>query len=495
MASVYARGNVLWCRLKSEAGQWVRKPTPFRTGDERSAQRYAAAAQAAIDERRGEGATTGPITVDAFADLWLKTRREKFEATWKAYQKNGTVRVQHRDHANDAGQVRKHVLPYLGTRKLAEVQPKHLADWIHKLRTTTTLSSHSVRNVYGLASAMFRAAAVAGHVEATPAILEKAELGEDEGSAEGAGRYTREQFELIIGADQLPEHARVFAALGGLAGLRLGAIAGLRWGDLDVTATPLWRLTSSSTYNGRPTKTGVASIIPVHPVLAAMLASWRHGWGQMFGRPPTAADPIVPRAPGKGRDAPGTAHTKKTGGDLMDRILAKLEIPPAPMKAHALRSTFISLALEDGADRELIKRITHPPTKKGNDAFDRYDRANYWPRLCPEIMKLSISPKPGGRVIMLGTPRGTGGGESSDGAMLRTTGAGTTTRRRLRNQPRSGPPINPLAGGAGTTTRRLLPEPTPVRTSSPPPRPRFEASLHRNPSTSSPGERDSSAPR
>lgn len=413
MASIYARGNVLWCRVKDEAGDWVRKPTPYRTGDERNAQRYADAAQKAVDERRADGATAGPMTVNDYAEQWLTIRREMYEATRARYEATGAGKVQYRDHATDRGRMRKHVLPHLGPMRIADVRPKHLAMWVHKLRTTTTLAPHTVRNVYGLVGAMFRDAAVAGHVEHDPAILTKTQLGEDEGSANGAGRYTREHFALMIGSADLPEHSRVFAALGGLAGLRLGAIAGLRWGDLDTTAAPLWRLTSSRTYDGKPTKTGKASRVPVHPVLADMLSTWRHGWGQMFGRAPTADDPIVPRAPGKWRDAPGSPHTKKTGGDLMDSILSTLAIPAAPMKAHALRSTFISMALEDGADDRLIERITHTPGK-GRRAFDRYDRADYWPQLCAEVSKLAITPSAGGRVITLGTVHGTAPGTGSD---------------------------------------------------------------------------------
>jgi integrase len=94
---------------------------------------------------------------------------------------------------------------------------------------------------------------------------------------------------------------RVFIALGGRAGLRLGAIAGLRWGDLDTTAASLWRLTSGQTDESRPTKTGKPNRIPVHPVLADMLTSWPHGRGQMFGRPRRRQTPSsrVSRAPGR----------------------------------------------------------------------------------------------------------------------------------------------------------------------------------------------------
>lgn len=377
MASIYARGLVLWCRVKDESGKWKRTPTPYRKGDEKKAQRYADAAQAAIDERRAGGVTTGPVTVKVYAEQWLANRRAIFEATSARFEATGTGKVQFRDHATDIGRMNKHVIPHLGALKVADVR----------------------------LGAMFRDAAVAGLTEQNPAILTKAQLGEDEGNTDGAGRYTREQLELMIGSDDLPEHARVFVALGGLCGLRLGAIAGLRWGDLETNAEPLWRLTTSRTYDGQPTKTGKSNRIPVHPVLAEMLTEWRHGWGRLFGRAPTASDPIVPRPPGKWREAPGSPHTKQTGGDLMDSILATLEIPSAPMKAHALRSTFISMALEDGADDRLIERITHTPGK-GRRAFDRYDRAD-WPQLCAEVAKLRISPRSGGRVLCLSTARST----------------------------------------------------------------------------------------
>jgi integrase len=423
VASIYARGNVLWCRVKDEADKWISRPTPFRPGEDAKAQRYADAAQAAIDERRTGGTTAKPMSVSEYAEQWLTIRREMHEATRARYEAAGTGRVQYRDHATDAGRMRKHVISHLGTMRLADVRPRHLAEWIHYMRTKTTLAPHTVRNVYGLVTAMFRDAAVAGHVESSPAILTKTQLGEDDGSADGAGRYSREHLALMLGSAALPEHARVFAALGGLAGLRLGAIAGLRWGDLDTTATPLWRLTSSRTYDGKPTKTGKASVVPVHPVLAEMLASWRHGWGQMFGRAPAAEDPIVPRAPGKWRDAPGTPHTEKTGGDLMDDILTTLAIPAAPMKVHALRSTFISMALEDGADDRLIERITHTPGKSRR-AFDRYDRADYWPQLCAEVAKLAIVPRSLGRVVRLATVLATGGGTYNGSGMLYVEAAG-----------------------------------------------------------------------
>ena len=53
------------------------------------------------------------------------------------------------------------------------------------------------------------------------------------------------------------------------------------------------------------------------------------------------------------------------------------------------RATFITLVLEDGADRDIIRsRITHTPAKR--DAFDGYDRGARWVGTCREVAKLKI---------------------------------------------------------------------------------------------------------
>jgi len=418
VASIYARGNRLWARLKGPQG-WYGKATKHVVGEEAKAQRYADHAQALLDAKR-EGAAAGPLTVAAWAERWLATRREKYEATRTRYLATGGGKVQHRSHGSDRTNLRLHVLPHLGKRLVADVTAQDLANLIHLLRTTTPLSGTTIRNVYGTVVAMFRDAAVAGEVASTPCILTATHLG-DRDDVDGAGRYTREQLELMLGAVALPELQRVFAALAGLTGLRLGGVAGLRWGDLDTAPAPLWRLTSVRTYRDKPTKTQRPSVIPVHPVLAEMLTTWRHSWGRLIGRPPTAVDPIIPRLPEatKGQVNDGLTHTKRTAGKIMRTMLDALDIPAASMPMHALRSTFISVALEDGAQREMIKRITHA-AGQGRDAFDRYDRADYWPKLCAEVGKIRVTPRSGGSVVAasFATARATGhlvsGGKASD---------------------------------------------------------------------------------
>ncbi len=77
MPSTYARGNRIWCRVKI-AGRWKSEPTPFNVGDEARAERFATAAQAAIDKREAAAAAgdAAALSLAAYAERWLQQRRE-----------------------------------------------------------------------------------------------------------------------------------------------------------------------------------------------------------------------------------------------------------------------------------------------------------------------------------------------------------------------------------------------------------------------------------
>jgi hypothetical protein len=55
-----------------------------------------------------------------------------------------------------------------------------------------------------------------------------------------------------------------------------------------------------------------------------------------------------------------------------------------------MRATFITLAIDDGADPDIIEtRVTH--TRKARSAFDGYNRGLHWERTCTEVSKLRIT--------------------------------------------------------------------------------------------------------
>ena len=58
----------------------------------------------------------------------------------------------------------------------------------------------------------------------------------------------------------------------------------------------------------------------------------------------------------------------------------------------ALRSTFISLAIEGDASDYLLEKVTHTTKSRSGRAFDVYAKPN-WSKLCSEVAKLQINPR------------------------------------------------------------------------------------------------------
>ena len=57
---------------------------------------------------------------------------------------------------------------------------------------------------------------------------------------------------------------------------------------------------------------------------------------------------------------------------------------------YDMRATFITLAIDDGADPDVLEtRVTH--TRKSRSAFDGYNRGLHWERTCAEVLKLRIT--------------------------------------------------------------------------------------------------------
>ena len=99
--------------------------------------------------------------------------------------------------------------------------------------------------------------------------------------------------------------------------------------------------------------------VPVHPVLAAILADWKlSGWARSMGRPHTADDLIAPGPGGR----PWTVLT------ALKRFYKDLELLGLRRRhVHCTRRTFVSLCRDAGARGEILRWITHGPTKQGDD--------------------------------------------------------------------------------------------------------------------------------
>ena len=371
MASLYKRGTKLWARLKDERGKWISKPTPYHVGDEESAQRYADEAQRILDRKR-KAAAGGTHTVEGYGEAWLAKRDGKV-ASW----------------ADDAGRLRNHVFPVIGTMRVQDVRTRHLIDLFEKLRTADEpLAPRTIYNIRGVLHTLFKSAVRAEVITENPvAALDRTDMpkkADRDPTWRQEAIYTRDELEQLISDGRILPDRRVVYGLKGLAALRHGEVRRLRWRDYEPSLEPLGCL-----YLGI-TKTGVPRKVPVHPVLAAILAEWKlSGWERTFGRLPKRDDLIVPTRNMTERK-PNEAQEALIYDLQMLGLRTTAGVTELARRGHDLRRTMITLAREDGADRDVLKAITHGPSREILDVYTSWT----WAHLCAQVAKLRVTLRP-----------------------------------------------------------------------------------------------------
>lgn len=397
MGSVFPRGKNgrLYVCVKDAGGDWKQMRTPFFRGDEAQARRFVRQWK---DQLLG-GKTirspelSGKVTVRQFGPKWLENRREVGIA----------------DVENDEGKLRNHIYPAIGNMLLDDVRPQHIAEIILELRRSGH-APRTVRNVYSAIRCLFRDAEIAGLTTNRPCILTWHQLGKLHDKKLGwrsKAVFTRDELVALVTDPRVPEDRRVLYALLGIAMLRHGEGAGLRWVNTELETKPLGKILVVTSYLSDWTKTRVERWMPIHPFLAEMLRVWKgSGWARVFGRLPREDDLVVPVAPEPARQGP-----TKTPGGLRDknfswkRLKKDLEtLGLRHRRIHDLRRTGISLARADGADKHILKRGTHAPPR---DVMELYTSVD-WDVLCRETLKWTLSGKEANGVapgVVLQLPR------------------------------------------------------------------------------------------
>lgn len=314
-------------------------------------------------------------TVAEYAETWLKVQT-------------------HSSKFNEELIFRRHLTNTdLGRMRMIEVTPQHVAAWIKALRVTPSakgglLAPKTVRAFFGALRKLYVSAVFERVVPSTPCVLPPGVLPVGSDKVPGARRkwrFSRDELERFISDARIPIDRRVLWAVLFCAGLRAGEAFALKWGDYDASRKPLGCLSierswSSKHKREKETKTRATREVPVHPTLAAILAEWRlSGWQKRHGRAPKDVDLIVPNEDGAARNTSNAWRSLRVDSD-------RLEIPKR--RLHGMRHTFISLAIDDGARKDIILKITH--TKPQQTAFDSY-REEAWETLCAEVEKLKIA--------------------------------------------------------------------------------------------------------
>ena len=145
------------------------------------------------------------ITFGQFAEKWL---------TSQTTDPNTRTSV--------AVQVRRHAIPYLGTRPLDSFQPGHIRTWLSQLETTLPVSSYR-RVIFSSVSAVFAAAVDDGLMTKNPCAARSVTAPQ-----RGTGRvqpWTPERVFAVRAG--MPDDFRAMVDLGAGCGLRQGEIFGL----------------------------------------------------------------------------------------------------------------------------------------------------------------------------------------------------------------------------------------------------------------------------
>lgn len=311
----------------------------------------------------------GTMTVREFADAWINERKEAGVSTWK----------------DDKARLDNHILSEIGDVPLQEVRPRGVRAIVKKLKKTA-LAPRTVRNIYGTARTMFNDAVAEELIEVSPCKLRRGDLPkkkDKDPTWRATAVFNRDELVMLVSSPEIPFDRRVFYALLGLTGARFGEVSALRWRALDMAFDPLGRLLVSESFNTdkgivKPLKTDNPRQVPVHPLLAAILASWAtHGWPVIGGAAPTPDDLIVP----------SRRMRHRSRHHMLTKLHEDLErIGLRRRRLHDLRRTFISLARADGARKDLLEVITHGPRGNIVDVYTEFP----WAFLCVEVAKLTL---------------------------------------------------------------------------------------------------------
>ncbi len=303
MGSVYPRHNSLWLKYRNRDGNWRCQSSGFKVGDERKARGLLLRLENLV-KSGADIVKDGPMTVQRWSELWIEDRRAK-----------GVVVV-----GDYESRLKNHILPMIGLLKLRDVLPFHIEEMVRSLRRKS-LAPRTVRHIYFQTHGMFEKAVRKGHMLTNPCNLDEDDLPEKmdkDPEWRATAIYARAEVEQIISDTRIPPDRRMLDALLFLAGIRFGEAAALRWHHYDAKAEHLGRLTIAKSYNTKlkvekSVKTKVPRAVPVHPVLASLLAEWKLGaWARLMGRDPHAEE--VPRGPRKA--GPPSTASARSAADL-----------------------------------------------------------------------------------------------------------------------------------------------------------------------------------
>jgi len=348
----------------------------------------AARAKMQADASIGAWRPPSTLTLNDYAERWLERRKPGAATT-----SDGKLERQRLTPATFEGydlNIKRHVLPVLGNRPLPAIRTDDVDDLIDGLERSG-LAAGTVRNIVVPLRKMLNDAVHAGHIAANPAANANLPSAQDFIGQEVPSEHTEAIRQALIARAPAGDlfYVHLFdVALG--AGLRLGELRALRWGDYDRERKLLRirRAYSRRVLKAPKSKAGERSV-PVFPSVEAALQA------------------LAARAVERGRYAPGELiFATNAATALHDSNFRRRVWEPALRKAglseqdeegrwhpryrlHDLRHTCASRLIAEGCqDVKLIQtmighsnaaillnRYSHLTEERVTEAASRFDPA------------------------------------------------------------------------------------------------------------------------
>jgi len=365
-----------------ETGEWRQAST--KTRDEKKANKMKRDLERALSKSSKADPIVrpkrGPLVAEAVAH-WLEVRKRRGKSNWP----------------NEEAHMRLHLLPVLGSAPIREVRVRHMREFVHDLQqkvpgrgkgvdagTTSQedrrLAPRTVRRIWGTVHKFFQDMTLDEVIPTNPCQVAPDDLPPDvdkDPEWRATALFAVPEVESFTSDVRIPESRRMRYALMFLTGSRFGEAAGLRFRHIDPDHEPLQRLLIARSYGGY-TKTVVTKMIPIHPVLLSMLASWKlGGYERHTGRRWTDDDFIVPKAEGRMEDR----HRARK-----DHLIDLKVLGLRHRRMHDTRRTFISMLRNARVDRSLVEKMTHAPRKSMIDIYTTWE----WEAVCEAVLMIKL---------------------------------------------------------------------------------------------------------
>jgi integrase len=341
MASIKKRGDVWRARYRDDTGKEHAGHFPTRA----KAQRWIDQETAKLVRGDWIEPSVGNVTYGEWSERYFS----------EAHKRATTL-------ARDRVVNDKHVMPILGTRRLASIGPADVCHIVDLMRTAG-LAPATVRTNYGVLRAVLNAAVDHDVLARSPCRGEKLKNLLKGLSTRGEIRFLSAE-ELRGLADATPVEYRPMIYLAGVLGLRWSEVAGLRVGRVDFLRRTVQVAATCAEVNGvvvsaEPKSKASRRTLRAPSFVVAMLAE------HLARRGPTA------------EDADELLFVAPEGGPLRRSTFRTRVFIPATRRAglegvtfHGLRHSAAGLMIEANAHIEAIKqRMGHSSIRVTSDVY------------------------------------------------------------------------------------------------------------------------------